>query len=175
MSRQNIYLLSSTLLLLSFIIIFSFTVLIPNGKSYRVAKTQLNSAHIELKDLQDRYTIASNELNTILSKNDKVLQAYKNSFDAKEFIEQNKKYFTSLDVSQISKLDDEDDFSVYKVDTVSNIHTPQNFYDFLDNISSSKWIILVNFPIEFKKDGELIISSFTMKVYNNKSITPPSN
>lgn len=169
MSRQNIYLLTSILVLLSFIIIFAFLVLIPNGKSYRVAKTQLNSANAELKDLQDRYAMVSNELHNILSKNDKVLQAYKNSFDTKEFIEQNKKYFTSLDVSQVSKLDEEDGFSVYKVDTVSNIHTPQNFYDFLDNISNSKWIILVNFPIEFKKDADLIMSSFTMKVYNNKS------
>jgi hypothetical protein len=37
----------------------------------------------------------------------------------------------------------------------------------LDDLNKGDWIIGVNFPINFVRDGEMIKSSFTMKVYTN--------
>ena len=61
---------------------------------------------------------------------------------------------------------DEGEFSIYDVKTSSEINSPKTFYDFLDALNKSDWIVQVNFPIHFKRDGELIKSSFTMKVYS---------
>jgi hypothetical protein len=44
--------------------------------------------------------------------------------------------------------------------------SPKSFYDFLDAVNSAPWVIAVNFPIEFKRDGDNINGSFSMKVYN---------
>jgi hypothetical protein len=49
--------------------------------------------------------------------------------------------------------------------TTSQINSPKSFYDFLDAVNKSDWIISVNFPISFKREAEMIRSSFTMKVY----------
>ena len=67
----------------------------------------------------------------------------------------------------MKKLDNEEEFSVYEVNTTSEITSPKNFYNFLEAVNKSDWIVGVNFPITFKRDGEIISSSFTMKVYEN--------
>ena len=48
-SRQNIYLLALSVFLLIFVLIFSFSVLIPNGKEYRIKKNELIENHNEIQ------------------------------------------------------------------------------------------------------------------------------
>jgi hypothetical protein len=56
-------------------------------------------------------------------------------------------------------------FTIYEVNTTSKINSPKVFYNFLDSINKSDWIIGVNFPINFKREADMIRSSFTMRVY----------
>ena len=74
-------------------------------------------------------------------------------------------YFSSLTLSKLSKVGDEDEFISYEVNTTSEISSPKSFYDFLDAVNKSDWVIAIEFPINFKRDGEMIKSSFTMKVH----------
>ncbi|MDX9814304.1 MAG: hypothetical protein WC144_03370 [Sulfurimonas sp.] len=167
MSRQNLYLLISSTFLLIFVLVFAFFVLIPKGSTYRVQKIELYKATQEYSMLKDEQLKLEGELAKINSNNKRVIDAYENSFDADEFKELNSGYFDLLNIKKISDTKDEDGFSVYEISAVSNIDSPKNFYDFLDSINSTKWIILVNFPINFKRDGKKINSSFTMKVYSD--------
>lgn len=60
----------------------------------------------------------------------------------------------------------EDEFISYEVNTSSQISSPKSFYNFLESVNKSDWIISIEFPINFKRDAEMIKSNFTMKVYS---------
>ncbi|MGE4418327.1 MAG: hypothetical protein AB7D38_00690 [Sulfurimonas sp.] len=167
-SRQNIYLLVMTILLLVFVLVFSFTVLIPNGKEYRVKRAELKKENLVLKQLSDFSIEKEVMLQKLQSDNLHVIKAFATEFNAQRFEKQHKSFFSSLTILKMSKAEDEETFSVYEVNTTSEISSPKSFYNFLDAVNKSDWIIAVNFPINFKREGEMISSSFTMKVYNNK-------
>jgi len=168
LSRQNIYLLAVSLSLLLFVLVFSFVALIPEGKSYRIKKTELKKENLELKQLLDFYIEKEVMLQKLQDDNLHAIKAFESEFNADRFIKQHRSFFSSLTVSKSSVLEDEDGFSVYEVNTTSEISSPKSFYNFLEAVNKSDWIIAVNFPINFKREGEMISSSFTMKVYNNK-------
>lgn len=167
LSRQNLYLLAVSIFLLIFVLIFSFAIMIPKGKSYRVKKTELKKENLELKQLTDFSIEKEVILQKLQGDNSHAIKAFGSDFSADKFINQHRGFFSSLSVSKSSKLEDEDGFSVYEVNTTSQISSPKSFYNFLDAINTSSWIIGINFPINFKRDGEMISSSFTMRVYSN--------
>ena len=167
--RQYLYLALLSTILLIFVFVFSFGVLIPEGKEYRIKRIALKEEIKEYRKYQNFHDETLAKLKDLQSKNRHIIEAFDNPFNPKRFEKQNKLYFSTLTISQIAKGKDEEGFALYEVNTTSKISSPTNFYDFLDAINKSDWIIEVNFPIRFKRDGELIRSSFTMKVYaNNK-------
>lgn len=172
--RHYLYLSLISVLLLIFVIIFSFKVLIPKGKEYRVQRVEYKQ---ELKEYQ-RYQLFYDETLSVLkelqSKNRRIIQAFDKPFNPQRFEKQHKTFFSNFTISKIDKSEDEEGFATYEVNTTSKINSPANFYDFLDAINKSDWIIGVNFPIEFKREGEMINSSFTMKVYCNNKETNAS-
>jgi hypothetical protein len=167
-SRQHIYLLSLSLSLFIFVLIFAFAVLIPEGKAYRIQRTELKKDSKELYNYQNFHDDTQETLQKLKSDNRHVINAFGASFDAKRFEAQHKSYFTDLNVLKATSIKDEEDFTAYEVNTTSKISSPTSFYDFLDAVNKSDWIIDINFPINFKRDAEIIKSSFTMKVYSNK-------
>lgn len=169
-SRQNLYLLVLSTFLLIFVLLFSFSVLIPKGKEYREQRTELNRENFELRKYEEFNEETLNILKKLQSDYGHIITAFDNSFNAERFEKEHKNYFNTLTLSEIEKSeDDEGEFSVYEVKTSSQINSPKSFYDFLDAVNKSSWIIGVNFPINFKREGQLIRSSFTMKVYCSKT------
>lgn len=166
LSRQNLYLLIITLFLLIFILLFAFSVLIPAGKDYRQARSVTNKHSIELSQYQQLSDETFQELKSLQEKHRNVITAFDNQFNQERFIAQNRRFFQNLQISKISKLDEKLPFDLYEVNATSKIDSPVVFYNFLDSLNKGNWIIGVNFPIHFKRDGELINSSFTMRVYN---------
>ncbi len=165
-SRPNIYLLVFSTLLLIIVLIFSFAVLIPHGKDYREQRSELRKENKELRKYQDFSDDTEEFLQKLRSDNRHIIKAFDTSFTTQRFEKVHQAYFLSLSVVKSLKMADEDEFSVYDVNTSSEINSPKTFYDFLDALNKSDWIVKVNFPIHFKRDGELIKSSFTMKVYS---------
>jgi len=106
-------------------------------------------------------------LKDLQSKNRNIITAFERPFSPDRFEKQYKVDFTSLKIAKIKRAKDEEGFSVYEVNTTSHISSPVNFYDFLDALNKGDWIIGVNFPIKFRREGDMIRSSFTMKVYAN--------
>lgn len=170
-SRQNIYLLVLCLFLLIFVFVFSFVVLIPEGKEYRIKKSELKKENTELKQLSDFAIEKEAILQKLQSDNLHAINAFDNEFSTERFEKQHKSFFNSLSVSKKSRAEGDEGFSVYEVNTTSKISSPKSFYDFLDAVNKSDWIIGVNFPINFKRDGEIISSTFTMRVYSNAKDT----
>jgi len=168
-SRQHLYLIFVSLFLLVFVIIFAFGVLIPEGKEYRAKRIDLKKMSKELREYQNFHNETFDTLKTLQGKNRRIITAFDMTFNPERFEKQNKSYFSQLSVSAIGFSGIEDNFAVYEVNTTSQISSPSSFYNFLDSVNKSDWIIGIHFPINFKRDGEHIMSSFTMKVYvNNK-------
>ena len=170
-SRQHIYLMAASLLLFIFVLLFSFLVLIPEGKVYRVNRTELKKTTIEFRDYSNFHDETEDKLQNLHSKNRRVISAFEATFSPARFERENKSYFSELKVSSLLEPRLEKEFSVYEVNTTSQISSPKSFYDFLDAINKSEYLISVNFPIDFKREGEIIKSSFTMKVYCNNRDT----
>lgn len=166
-SRQNIYLLALSVFLLIFVLVFSFAVLIPNGKEYRIKKNELREEYKKLRQLDDFSNETIDILQKLQSDNRHVITAFDTSFSAERFEKQHRGFFSSLSLAKVEKRENEDVFNVYEVNTTSEINSPKSFYDFLEAVNKSDWIVGINFPINFKRDGEMINSSFTMKVYSN--------
>jgi hypothetical protein len=153
------------------VLIFSFLVLIPEGKNYREKRTELNKQKIELQKYEDFSASTLKKLKKLQSDNKHTIIALENDFNEKRFIKLHKNNFLSLNIHPKKKLSKEDEFLIYEVNATSSINSPKSFYDFLDAINKSDWLIGVNFPIEFKRDSKVIKSSFTMKVYKAKKVT----
>lgn len=164
-SRQSIYILSLSVFLLIFVFVFAFVFLIPEGKEYREQKSSL------LKETRDfrKYTNYRDEvlekLTELKGENRNIINAFRKNFDAQRFEKIHGGFFNSLTIAPQVQQENEGLFSVYEVNTVSQIDSPQSFYDFLDAVNKSEWIIGINFPINFIRDGEVIRSTFTMKVH----------
>jgi len=168
-SRHYIYLISLSLVFFIFVIFFAFAILIPEGKEYREKRAKYNKEFKELRKYQDFNDETTNVLKELKGEHRHTINAFGTIFDIKRFEKQYKEHFTSLHIEKLEDADIEEEFALYEVKTRSKITTPTNFYTFLDALAKSDWIIGVNFPIEFKREGEFINSSFTMKVYFNSS------
>jgi hypothetical protein len=166
-SRQNIYLLAVSIFLLIFVFLFSFSVLIPEGKEYRQKRAELQKEQRVLMEYQSFHEETLEFLKNLQGENRGVITAFDTKFNATKFEKQHKDYFSSLSVSKKPLLSKNGEFDVYEVNTTSQISSPKSFYEFLEAVNKSSWIIGVNFPIEFQRDGELIKSSFSIKVYSN--------
>lgn len=164
-SRQSIYILVLSTVLLIIVLLFSFLVLIPNGKEYREQRVELKKEYRELRRYQNFNDDTFEILKKLQSDNRYIIRAFDTTFNSERFEKVYGTYFNSLVLSSKIKGEDEDEFVTYEVNTSSQINSPKSFYDFLDALNKSDWIIGINFPINFKRDGELIRSSFTMKVY----------
>ncbi|MCD4667570.1 MAG: hypothetical protein K8R44_03100 [Sulfurimonas sp.] len=164
-SRQNIYLLLLSVFLLVFVLIFAFLLLIPEGKEYRNKRVELKKESTQLRKYENFRDEVLEKLTELKSENRNIITAFDREFDPKRFQKINRTYFNSLTIAPKVRGLDEDSFSVYEVNTTSQINSPKSFYDFLDAVNKSDWIIGINFPIEFKREAEMIRSSFTMKVY----------
>jgi len=167
--RHIIYSIIFAISLIIFAVWFSTAKLIPMGKEYRKNKIELKKQRADLKRYEDYHDETLKMYNETRSKNRHIIEAFDTKFDIEQFKKDNKKYFINLAVTKSDKFKKEDWYEIYDVNTTSKIKSPVNFYDFLDALNKSKWIIGITFPINFTKDGELIHSNFKMKVYKKKS------
>ena len=166
-ARQNIYLIAISLFLFIFVLLFSFLVLIPQGKDYRKNRVELKVNSKELRKYQNFYDETEDTLKDLQKKHRHIIVAFDSKFNPARFQKQYKSYFSSLELSKLQKSARKEEFTTYEVNTTSQISSPKSFYNFLDAVNKSDWIIGVNFPLEFKRDGELIKSTFTMQVISN--------
>ncbi len=150
---------------LIFVLLFSFAVLIPEGKEYRENRAEFKKELKEVRRYQNFHDEVELKLKELQSENRHIITAFDATFDQHRFQKQHRDYFSSLKLSELEKVSNEDEFISYEVNTTSEISSPKSFYNFLDAINKSDWIISVEFPINFKRDGEMIKSSFTMKVF----------
>jgi hypothetical protein len=158
-----------SLLLLIIVFVFAFLFLIPKGKEYRIERIAMKKEFKIKKKYQEWYDETYEQLQTLRNENKSIIEAYENEFDTDRFIQKNKNCFETLNISKKTLIDDNTSrFSIYEVNATSKIDSPQNFYTFIEQVNKSDWIVKVNFPIHFEREGNLIRSSFKMRVYKTE-------
>ncbi len=167
--RQYIYMLIISIILSIFVFIFSSYILIPAGKSYREKKSIMQTSQYRLMKYQKRNYKTLQIVDSLLAQHKSISLAFRNSFNIKQFIDKNRRYFESLTLTKLGQSKKDQTFDTYKVDAISKIRTPITFYTFLNNLDKQGWIIKANFPIYFKRKGESITLIFTMRIYHINS------
>lgn len=167
MSRQTIVMIVLSLTLLLVVLLFSFLLLIPKGKEYRTLRLESKKEMHSLELAQRDYNLARDRLEELKGANRHTISAFNTPFNAERFTKLNKKEFQDLYLTEVTARSEEGMFKVYEVNATSKITSPQSFYHFLESVNKSDWIIGVNFPVYFERDGEKIRSSFTMKVHSD--------
>jgi hypothetical protein len=165
-SRQTVFVLLLSLFLLGGVVFFSFFFLIPKGKEYRTLRLESKKEFQQLDLAQNRHDNTLERLKNLQHHNAHIIGAFDTPFDPKKFEGLYKKEFTDLYLSEVVAYESNDTFKTYEVNATSKITSPQSFYTFLEQVNKSEWVIEVNFPIHFERDGDKIRSSFTMKVHN---------
>lgn len=158
------------LLLLIIVFVFAFVFLIPKGKEYRIERLAMKKELQIQRQHQAWYDETYTKLQELRGEHKHIIEAYDNTFDAARFIKLSDNCFESLSLSKQTSIDNNSsEFSVYEVNATSKIDSPQNFYTFIEQVNKSDWIVKVNFPIHFEREGNLIRSSFKMRVYSADS------
>jgi hypothetical protein len=169
MNRQTLLVVILSLVLLIGVFAFSFLFLIPKGKEYRALRLESKKEFQQLELAQNRYDNTHNRLKDLQLQHKGTIGAFDKKFDPGQFERLHKKEFTDLYLTEITTFESNGMFKVYEVNATSKITSPQSFYNFLENVNKGEWVIGVNFPIHFERDGDKIRSSFTMKVHNKPS------
>ncbi len=169
MNKTSIFVSLLALILIAVVGIFSFALLIPTGKEYRKLRLEHKKELSRLEIAKDYYEKVAQDLSKIKSTNKDIIEAFERKFDQKAFEDNYKKEFSNLYLTELENPDDDGAFKIYEVHASTKIYTPQSFYNFLEAINSSGWVIEVNFPINFQSDDEMISASFTMRVYSKPS------
>lgn len=166
-NNRTLYLVLISLSLFIGIVVFSIFFLIPKGKEYRTLRLESKKEQQLISRAQEQYESVNERLKKLKSEHAHTMEAFHTPFDPKKFTTINHKDFQDLYLTEIEMADHNGSFKVYEVNATTKISSPQTFYQFLEKINKSDWIIAVNFPIYFERDGDKIKSSFTMRVHNN--------
>lgn len=166
---QTLYLISLSTILLIGIFLFSFFVLIPKGKEYRLLRLEAKKEQQMVDRARSENTVIHKKLEKLETNHAKTIKAYQTPFNPKKFTRLHHKEFQDLFLTEVSMADQNGSFKVYEVNATTKITSPESFYNFLEKINKSQWIIGVDFPINFEREGDLIKSSFTMKVHNHEA------
>lgn len=164
--HQTLYLVLFSFLLLGSVVVFSLFFLIPKGKEYRVMRLESKKEEQLLSMAKERLAKEERKLAKLSKTHEVTLKAFKTPFNSKKFTEEYRHAFHDLYLTELESGENNGSFKIYEVNATTKITSPQTFYEFLEKINKSPWIISVNFPINFEREGEWIKSSFTMRVHN---------
>jgi len=166
MNRQTLYVVILSVILLIAVVLFSVFLLIPKGKEYRSLRLESKKEFQQLDLAQREHDHTQERLKELQERNEHTIKAFNTAFNPDKFEKLYKKEFTDLYLTEVTSFETNGSFSVYEVNATSKITSPESFYHFIESVNKSKWIIGVNFPIHFERDGDKIRSSFTMRVHN---------
>ncbi len=139
--------------------------ILPNIKKYRVARADYAQAMVHKHRVQSVLTQREKELKQLLLTNRKIFDAFGHKFSQEEFVSFANQFFDKVTLKEIKQTQHTNEFKVYELNVTSSLKTPVKFYKFLDGLNHYQNIIQADFPIDLKSNGDIIHSSFKIKVY----------
>lgn len=175
-SLEKIDLMKLLLFFMAFIvIIFSiiFLIIIPNVKEHRSLQAEHKRVLVHKTRVENLYLEREAELTRLKTENAAVLLAFKHPFTQEEFLKYAGKFFTQVNLTQVTKTDYKKEFVEYELNVTSLLKTPTNFYNFLEGLNHYSSIVQADFPIHLESNQDRITSTFTIKVYDLNATKEP--
>ena len=153
-------------IILSLIIIAA--ILAPSVKLFKKTKKEYYFTKNQFETIQKQYQNIAEQLNSLKSKNQKILLALKRNFDINNFRMFAKDYMKIKSIKKEKTEPYKEKFvkTSYLID--ATIKSPKDFYDFIDASKNYKNLIRVYFPFNFVKNKKDINLTFKIDVYNLK-------
>ncbi len=158
--------------LLIFLVVFIFVTLLlisililPNIKKYRVARGEFNQVMVHKIRVESVLKEREKELKKMRLDNWKIFAAFKHNFTKEEFLTFAKQFFNKVTLKNIKQSSYTKEYEIYELNVTSSLKTPIKFYQFLDSLNHYTNIVQADFPIDLKSNGNIIYSSFKIKVY----------
>ncbi len=155
-------------LILLFVLIFLLVV--PLVKSYKEVHSVYQETRQKYMRVQNRHENIQNHLKNLQVKYRKVVSAFENRWNERDFVNRAGKYFLKVALTPIEANITDSHFKVYKLNVSTKMKSPQNFYRFIDALSSMPYVVQTDFPIAFKANGgDEIEGVFRIYVYEERS------
>ena len=158
--------------LLIFLVVFIFITLLlisifilPNIKKYRVARDEYNRVKVHKIRVENILKEREKELKKLKFDNRKIFTAFKHNFAKDEFLAFAKQFFNQVTLKNIKQSTYTKEYDLYELNVTSSLKTPVKFYQFLDGLNHYNNIVQADFPIDLRANGDVIYSSFKIKVY----------
>lgn len=147
-----------------------FALIVPSVREYKRVKTKHSRYEMSTSIMENSIKSKENELQNIIRDNSKVLDALIEKFDKKDFVEYADKFFTDVKLSDVKNQRTKDGFTLYELNVTSSIKTPNNFYKFLDGLTTYKSVVKIGYPITMQSKDDNIRASFNVKVYRTDDV-----
>ncbi len=146
-----------------FFVIFVF--IVPSVKSYKKIKTEHARFALMTRSMEEVISKKEEELHTLVKDNSQALDALIARFDRNDFVAYANKFFKKVKLSKMQNNKIKDGYTLYELNVTSSIHTPSNFYNFLDGLVRYKSVVKIDYPITMQADKEMIKARFKVQVY----------
>ncbi len=140
--------------------------ILPNIKKYRVARANYDQAIVHKIRVQSVLDQRDKELKKLLSDNRKIFDSFKHEFNQEEFTIFANQFFSKVALKEVKQSEHTKEFRVYELNVTSSLKTPVKFYKFLNALNHYQNLVQADFPIDLKSNGNLIYSTFKIKVYS---------
>ncbi len=154
----------SVFILVTLILILALV--LPSIKRYRVARNEYNQAMVHKTRVEGVLKQREKELKQLQLSNRKIFDSFGHKFSQNEFTNFANKFFDTVALKEVNQSMYTDEYKVYELNVTTLLKTPVKFYKFLDGLNHYQNLIQADFPIDLKSRGDLIHSSFKIKVYN---------
>ena len=152
-----------TLLAIAFIIA-------PSIRYFKKEQNNFYKTKQEYLKIKKEYEFTLKTLNELKIKDAKIISAFKREFNSNNFNTFASKFVIVKNIEKNETKIYKNDFlkTIYFVD--ASIKSPKNFYDFIDALKNYKYIIKVYFPIDFKKNKNMIDLKLKIEHYRLKNL-----
>ncbi len=145
---------------------FFFLFLRPSITDQRLKNINFRKAEIVQKETKNEYEGLVKTLKELKTQNSKMINAFNAVVEKERLQSELAQYFGEVNIASFLKTPQEP-YVKTEVVVQANSLELKNFYDFLDWVNSSGYIMRVDFPIDIRKEDEKLYYTFKLLVFSN--------
>ncbi len=141
-----------------------FVLIIPSLSDYKRVNLHLSKQESLNQSLKKDIKIKKDKLQKLINKDNRA-DLLKSNFHIDKLKAYMDKFFKETKFSKIKITNKK--FTSYEFSVETRANTPGNFYNFLDQLSSYKNIIKIDYPVLMQAQKDGIKINFNVKIYKN--------
>lgn len=154
------------LLIFFIIILLLFAYLVrPTLMELKSKNIELRKEEFLLRQIEAESQRVSESRKKFMMDNKAILNAFENRFNEDEFLQSAKKFALSATIAPTKEIDQNSSIRQREYLVQIKVDTPVKFFDLLDYLSGSGYVLKSDFPIKFGSDEGVISVEFMLKQF----------